>query len=189
MSLAAIHMLKRRWGLPDAAAPVLERFFTSWAAGHTSLELTDEEAGLLAQSAAVSIIRDGSDGSSPAPLVLRGTRLQSWRLDQAETRVAARLRELANENAEGPVGDTSDAPPGEGDDLAQLFPDPHSAQRRAAELGLRRALALVTGGPGTGKTTTAAKLLALLASREPGIRVALAAPTGKAAARLGEAIA
>ena len=189
MSLAAIQMLKRRWGLPDAAAPVLERFFTSWAAGHTSLELSHEEAGLLAGSAAVTTASDGSDGSRPAPLVLRGTRLQSWRLDQAETRVAARLRELANENAEGPAGDTSDASPGDGDDLAQLFPDPHSAQRRAAELGLRRALALVTGGPGTGKTTTAARLLALLANRQPGIRVALAAPTGKAAARLGEAIA
>jgi exodeoxyribonuclease V alpha subunit len=55
-------------------------------------------------------------------------------------------------------------------------------------LGLSRAIALVTGGPGTGKTTTAARLLALLATREPGVRVALAAPTGKAAARLGEAI-
>ena len=55
-------------------------------------------------------------------------------------------------------------------------------------LGLQRALALVTGGPGTGKTTTAARMVALLAHRERGIRVALAAPTGKAAARLGEAI-
>ena len=197
MSQAAIHILKRRWGLPDAAAPVLERFFISWAAGHTSLELSDEEAGLLAGSAAVT---NGSDGNSPAPLVLRGTRLQSWRLDQAETRVAARLRELASEHVQVPAGDTPDHPPaldapdaadapGDAADLAQLFPDAQSAQRRAAELGLRRALALVTGGPGTGKTTTAARLLALLANREPGIRVALAAPTGKAAARLGEAIA
>ena len=63
MSLAAIRMLKRRWGLPDAAGPMLERFFTSWAAGHTSLELSTEEVDLLAQSAAVS---DGSDDSSPA---------------------------------------------------------------------------------------------------------------------------
>ena len=190
MSLAAIRMLKRRWGLPDAAGPVLERFFTSWAAGHTSLELSTEEIDLLAQSAAVS---DGGDDSSPSPLVLRGTRLQSWRLDQAEIRVAARLRELANETAALPGTNAPDGPAGHdntGDaaDVAQLFPDPQSAQRRAAVLGLRRALALVTGGPGTGKTTTAARLLALLANREPGIRVALAAPTGKAAARLGEAI-
>ena len=189
MSQAAIHMLKRRWGLPDEAAPVLERFFTSWAAGDTSLELSEEEAGLLAPSAAVT---GGRDGNSPAPLVLRGTRLQSWRLDQAEARVAARLRELATEHDTDEVagGDRAADPDSYEADaaLAQLFPDPQSAQRRAAVLGLRRALALVTGGPGTGKTSTAARLLALLAHRTPGIRVALAAPTGKAAARLGEAI-
>lgn len=184
MSLAAIHMLQRRWDLPDAAVPALERFFSSWAAGHTSLELTGEEADLLAHSAAVAT---GTDGSSPAPLVLRGTRLQSWRLDQAETRVAARLRELANEKVDVPGAKATDGPTNL-DDMAQLFPDQKSAQHRAAVLGLRRALALVTGGPGTGKTTTAARLLALLANRETGIRVALSAPTGKAAARLGEAI-
>ena len=189
MSQAAIHMLQRRWGLPDAAAPVMDRFFTAWAAGHTSLDVSEDEAELLAQSAAVTT---GRDGSSPAPLVLRGRRLQSWRLDQAETRVAARLRRLANENDEGAVGDTppdDDSAEDEADAaLAQLFPDPQSGQRRAAVLGLQRALALVTGGPGTGKTTTAARMVALLAHRERGIRVALAAPTGKAAARLGEAI-
>ena len=185
MSRAAVQMLQRRWGLPDAATPALDRFFTAWAAGHTSIELSDEEAGLLAPSAAVT---DGSDSTCPAPLVLRGTRLQSWRLDQAETRVAARLRELAHEDVPVAGRPSGRAAPDAADDLAELFPDPQSAQRRAAELGLRQALALVTGGPGTGKTTTAARLLALLANRDPGIRVALAAPTGKAAARLGEAI-
>ena len=185
MSRAAIRMLQRRWDLPDAATPALDRFFTAWAAGHTSIELSDEEAGLLAPSAAVT---DGGDSTCPAPLVLRGTRLQSWRLDQAETRVAARLRELAHEDVPVAGRPSGRAAPDAADDLAELFPDPQSAQRRAAELGLRRALALVTGGPGTGKTTTAARLLALLANRDPGIRVALAAPTGKAAARLGEAI-
>ena len=185
MSRAAVQMLQRRWGLPDAATPALDRFFTAWAAGHTSIELSDEEAGLLAPSAAVT---DGSDSTCPAPLVLRGTRLQSWRLDQAETRVAARLRELAHEDVPVAGRPSGRAAPDAADDLAELFPDPQSAQRRAAELGLRQALALVTGGPGTGKTTTAARLLALLANRDTGIRVALAAPTGKAAARLGEAI-
>ena len=185
MSRAAIQMLKRRWGLPDAATPVLDRFFRAWATGHTSLDLSDEEAELLASSPAVTT---GTDGNGPAPLVLRGTRLQSWRLDQAETRVATRLQALAHEDS--PVARTpaGRAVPEAADDLTQLFPDPQSAQRRTAELGLRRTLTLVTGGPGTGKTTTAARLLALLANRDSELRVALAAPTGKAAARLGEAV-
>ena len=176
MSRAAIQLLTRRWGLPDAATPVLGRFFSAWAAGHTSLELSDEEAGLLASSPAVT---NGTDSTRPAPLVVRGTRLQSWRLDQAETRVATRLRALAYEDIA--VGSTPAGPaaPEAADDLAQLFPDPQSAQRRAAELGLRRALTLVTGGPGTGKTTTAARLLALLAHRDQGLRVALAHPPGR----------
>ena len=185
MSRAAIQLLTRRWGLPDAATPVLSRFFSAWAAGHTSLELSDEEAGLLASSPAVT---NGTDDTRPAPLVVRGTRLQSWRLDQAETRVATRLRALAHEDVAVSRTPAEPAAPEAADDLAQLFPDPQSAQLRAAGLGLRRALTLVTGGPGTGKTTTAARLLALLANRHPGLRVALAAPTGKAAARLGEAI-
>ncbi len=66
-------------------------------------------------------------------------------------------------------------------------------QALAAAMALRRRLLLVTGGPGTGKTTTVARLLALqlVAARlrnTPPPRIALAAPTGRAAARLGEAI-
>jgi len=57
----------------------------------------------------------------------------------------------------------------------------------------RRRLTIVAGGPGTGKTTTVARILALLheqtdAHGSPPLRVALAAPTGKAAARLEEAV-
>ena len=155
MSRAAIQLLRRRWGLPDAATPVLSRFFSAWAAGHTSLELSDAEAELLASSPAVT---HGRDGARPTPLVVRGTRLQSWRLDQAETRVATRLRALAHEDVAVSRTPAEPAAPEAADDLAQLFPDPQSAQRRAAGLGLRRALTLVTGGPGTGKTTTAARL-------------------------------
>jgi len=78
-------------------------------------------------------------------------------------------------------------------DINRLFPDSYAEQRGAAELALSRALTVLTGGPGTGKTTTVARLLALLAEQteldgKPRLRIALAAPTGKAAARLLEAV-
>jgi exodeoxyribonuclease V alpha subunit len=65
-------------------------------------------------------------------------------------------------------------------------------QRRAAQRGMRRGVSIIAGGPGTGKTYTVARLLAaahLVAAHEGReLQVALAAPTGKAAARMGEAV-
>ena len=64
-------------------------------------------------------------------------------------------------------------------------------QKLACAVALRASLTVITGGPGTGKTYTAARLLALLfaMSDEPQhLRVSLAAPTGKAAARLRQSI-
>lgn len=78
-------------------------------------------------------------------------------------------------------------------DLRRLFPTGFDEQRRAAEIALSQGVTVLTGGPGTGKTTTVARLLALVAEQaelagEPRPRIALAAPTGKAAARLAEAV-
>ncbi len=78
--------------------------------------------------------------------------------------------------------------------LQRLFPAGYAEQRAAAEIALSQAVTVLTGGPGTGKTTTVARLLALLVGQAelagaPRPRIALAAPTGKAAARLAEAVA
>ena len=82
---------------------------------------------------------------------------------------------------------------GELPDIARLFPAGFEEQCQGAEVALSRGLTVLTGGPGTGKTTTVARLLALLAEQaeldgKPRLRIALAAPTGKAAARLQEAV-
>lgn len=73
---------------------------------------------------------------------------------------------------------------------ARQFPAPQDdRQRLAAAAAALSPLTVLTGGPGTGKTTTVARVLAVLHEMSgPGLRVALAAPTGKAAARLQEAV-
>lgn len=76
--------------------------------------------------------------------------------------------------------------------LRRLFSttDPVNWQQLAAAIAVLKGFVVISGGPGTGKTTTVTKLLALLAEQDPQVtpRIALAAPTGKAAARLTESI-
>ena len=61
-------------------------------------------------------------------------------------------------------------------------------QLSAALLGVLHNFTIITGGPGTGKTTTVAKILSLLLTIHPLCKIALAAPTGKAAMRLAETL-
>ncbi|HOB04204.1 MAG TPA: exodeoxyribonuclease V subunit alpha [Propionibacteriaceae bacterium] len=70
-----------------------------------------------------------------------------------------------------------------------LDPDEPDLQRLAAERAVRSRVVVIAGGPGTGKTTTVARLLSLLALQAGQVpRISLAAPSGKAAARLQEAV-
>jgi exodeoxyribonuclease V alpha subunit len=79
--------------------------------------------------------------------------------------------------------------------VRRVFPgETYDEQRAAARRAAAAWTTVLTGGPGTGKTTTVAGLLALLAEQaqrvgHPRLRVALTAPTGKAAARLQESVA
>jgi exodeoxyribonuclease V alpha subunit len=110
------------------------------------------------------------------PLQLEGTALYLDRYWREERLLAADLRALMSAPSSPPVEPTA---------LAR-FEDPQ--QRRAAETALTRRFAVVAGGPGTGKTTTVARIVALLREREPAALVALAAPTAVAAARLTDAM-
>lgn len=79
------------------------------------------------------------------------------------------------------------------DGLARLFPASAESpdwQRIAAAAAVRSRFCVISGGPGTGKTTTVVKIIALLLEQARGerMRIGLAAPTGKAAARLKESI-
>jgi exodeoxyribonuclease V alpha subunit len=117
---------------------------------------------------------------TPAPLVLRGSLLYLERYHAYETAVADHLIRFASTHAAAIEADLSL--------LDSLFDGSLSAeQRRAVEAAGEGGLTVLVGGPGTGKTTTVAALLATLARSLGSLRVALVAPTGKAAARLGEA--
>jgi len=71
------------------------------------------------------------------------------------------------------------------DDDGHPFPD---WQFYAALSGFLNNFTIITGGPGTGKTTTVAKVLAILNAIQPNIKLGLAAPTGKAAMRMKESL-
>ncbi|MCQ2028072.1 exodeoxyribonuclease V subunit alpha [Stutzerimonas zhaodongensis] len=121
-----------------------------------------------------------------APLILDGDRLYLARYQAYEEQLAEQLLARA---ADAPVVDERQL----SDSLARLFAfNRHSPdwQRLAAAQAVRRRLAVISGGPGTGKTTTVVRLLAALLEQPGGERLAigLAAPTGKAAARMAEAI-
>jgi exodeoxyribonuclease V alpha subunit len=136
-----------------------------------------------------SIGEQPSPDAPVRPLVLDGQgRLYLRRYFEYEQRLSAAL--LARSSAAPPDVDEALLRAG----LARLFPgvDADDRQRRAAELAVLSRLSVVSGGPGTGKTYTVSKILALLVEqslargKEP--RIALLAPTGKAAQRLGDAI-
>ena len=127
--------------------------------------------------------------SDAAPLVFEHGLLYLRRYREYERRLASGLRRVAAEPLPPP-----DAPA-----LAPLFrvlfpnASADAAQARAAARALVQALLLVTGGPGTGKTTTIARLLLLLLEQAriggaPAPRIALAAPTGRAAERMAASL-
>jgi exodeoxyribonuclease V alpha subunit len=144
---------------------------------------------VLAASTLVALAADSRDNVRDRPLVLSGKRLYLRRYWTYERRIDISLRERLTEHESTP------------NDLLQrltgLFGPARSGevidwQKLACALATRSAFSIVTGGPGTGKTTTVVRLLALLQAPavEAGmpLRIRLAAPTGKAAARLTESI-
>ncbi|MBC7962406.1 MAG: exodeoxyribonuclease V subunit alpha [Steroidobacteraceae bacterium] len=123
------------------------------------------------------------------PLVLDGDgRLYLYRYWKYERDLARVILEKAG----SPGSDLDEALLGEG--LRRLFPfsagEGSDWQKIAALAAVQKRFCVISGGPGTGKTSTVVKIIALLLeqAKEKSLRIALAAPTGKAAARLKESI-
>ncbi|MCF2860403.1 exodeoxyribonuclease V subunit alpha [Pseudoalteromonas sp. SMS1] len=139
------------------------------------------------QAAAREALKQHNAVGEGKPLVLFNDHLYLARLAHYETYLAHRFSELASReiriNHEALIRL-----------LGQYFPQQQTSevdwQKVACAIAALSAFCVITGGPGTGKTTTVTKLLAILQSlyQNAPLTIKLVAPTGKAAARLSESI-
>jgi len=179
-AMQALHL--RMGGDAAQAASVGRWAALAWGqadAGHVCVDVPDEsERAALGASPVV-----GPSGE-PLPLVLERGALYLQRLWRAETTLAHAVRTLDTEVPFACGGGVARAVGGVFDRA-----DPDDPQQRAVACGLERGLTVLSGGPGTGKTTTLARLLVAPAAFETICRIVYAAPTGKAAARLAQSLA
>lgn len=158
--------------------------------GHSCIRLDDEGRALvLASGLAVSHSQaEVKEPVATLPLVVEQDRLYLHRYWFYENRLAIQIKAMSQ--LSGARGQKITA------HLATLFDKyfgPSTGeidwQREAAKMAVKQSFCIITGGPGTGKTTTVVKILALLQElAEQPLVIALAAPTGKAAMRLQESI-
>jgi exodeoxyribonuclease V alpha subunit len=135
------------------------------------------------------LVADGADQTGGRPLRLAGGLLYLERYWQQEELVRVQLQQrFAATAPEIDQSRLAAALPRLFDHIG-LAPGEADRQQLAAAVSALGRVSVLAGGPGTGKTTTVARLLALLHDQPgPVLRIALAAPTGKAAARLEEAV-
>jgi len=177
--------------LSTVAATAIAETAVDHGVDHKADPFWPEPEAWIAQvksSPLVSVLNDArSTPDLGAPLILVGSLLYLQKYWVYERSVAEQLIERSGrDHATGQANHTLTV-------ASQLLTgDGSEDQLRAVAAGLSRGLTVLVGGPGTGKTTTVAALVAEILSRISGdqtLAVALAAPTGKAAARLGEAFA
>jgi exodeoxyribonuclease V alpha subunit len=121
------------------------------------------------------------------PLVLEGTRLYLARYAWYEKTLAEEILRLAGQWADY---DAERLKAGLDQYFSEIEGEAVNWQRVAAAMAVFKRFCIISGGPGTGKTTTVAGILALFRQQSPDnpLRIRLAAPTGKAAARITESI-
>lgn len=160
----------------DRFQQLVRTLTTSHEAGHSCLPVSKADTRLLE---ALHLVSAGGQ----TPLVLNNNRLYLHRYFRYETRLAEQISAMAAVSLPMKVKDTLL------DSLFEAFEPGTDWQKEAAKVALKKALTIICGGPGTGKTTTVVKILALLLlAADQTLDVALAAPTGKAAMRLSESI-
>ncbi|OQK15451.1 exodeoxyribonuclease V subunit alpha [Methyloprofundus sedimenti] len=155
--------------------PIIAQLSYAQSQGHSCIELNTAEQGLVLASGM-------ADDAGKCPLVLENKQLYLQRYWSYECQLAKKIADLIATERSIETPDTI---------IEQYFPVSMATdwQKNAAIRAVKDPFTIITGGPGTGKTTTVVKILALLQefSKQP-LNIALAAPTGKAAMRLQQSI-
>ncbi len=161
----------------------LKDLFAAFYEGHSCILVNAKDMAKLSQA---HHLVTSHPQSGLKPLVLQDKQLFLAKMWQLEQDIAHAIwRKLA---CKASIAEDFDA----NVLLANYFPDTESAEQKlAAALALLNTIMIITGGPGTGKTTTVAKILLMLLhmyAEDNPPSIALVAPTGKAAARMTEAL-
>lgn len=192
LDLAFAKFLSQRSFVKKKHTPELEALLTrlsfEQSQGHSCIQVTPEETQLIMQSRLATNLdlKDADQANEPTtnlPLILEADRLYTQRYWFYEYRLAQQIKQKTQVRFVQEKLESA---------LDRYFGTNASGidwQRAAAKMAVEQAFTLITGGPGTGKTTTVVKILALIQefSVTP-LYIALAAPTGKAAMRLKESI-
>ncbi len=160
---------------PPATLALVHALIDALDAQHSHILLTPEQVQSLDTPAHKALI--GSPGDQ-SPLVQLDNRLYLRRLFNLEKRVAQQL--FARNRQVNPASVTA---PKHQDETISV--DALSVSQQAAvATALNRQLTIISGGPGTGKTTVIRSIVSALKQLDPNLRIAITAPTGKATARL-----
>lgn len=152
---------------------LVAKLSSSMVAGHSCLPLTTDESALLLEAHLVST-------SGQTPLIVHNRHLYLHRYFHYESRLARQIKVMAGVSYTKKKESRRLLEHYFGRDEVKL-----NWQKRAAEVALEKGLTIISGGPGTGKTTTVVKIIAIiLEAGDSSLRIGLAAPTGKAAMRL-----
>lgn len=156
----------------DSAAHVLQQLIEASLNGDSCIQVDSVQLETLGDLA----ISSEKAATQVAPCVYDQQGLALYRYWQLEQRLAQQICRLKRQMT--PAIDISE--------YESLLED--EFQQAALKMVLQQWLSIITGGPGTGKTYTLARIIAALNQTIPDIRIAMAAPTGKAAQRMQEAL-
>ena len=156
----------------ETGSDIIEQVLEAIQQGDSCISASSEQAETL-NDLVVSV---ADIGQQIAPFVFDEQRLylyRYWALEQSLAQQVARLKQQHIAAVDISA-------------YSHLLTDEHQIQ--ALSMVAKQGLNIITGGPGTGKTYTLARIIALLNQAMPNIRIAMAAPTGKAAQRMKEAL-